>query len=258
MRIHFHTALRRCAPVWAAVAAFAAAPAPAQEQQAPAPTELSPVEINSKKNAGDVPYKTFYGMQALLQSFQPPEPRVIDLRLRLDFAGADAAARDAYLPDTWAVAVVGDTVDQVVPVSRGGYFVLPELKQAAEEKATIMFNTQTRKGRIDTAWKLRIAEGQTLSYASFAQAFEDVKFVQRQIPWYRLGLRGVRIVGYDGLRACFLPEGGRIEVDGKPAATTTDGGCQVLKYDPSATRASEARIAFIGPLDTVTLHEMPL
>lgn len=217
--------------------------------------ELSPVEISSKKNPGDVPYAPFLKQQAFLQSLLPPEPRVVDLRLRLSFTGITGPGRDAYLPDSWAVAIVGETQDHTIPIERGGYFLLPVVEQAAREKATLMFNTQTRKGFIDVAWKLRLKEGQVLSYADFAQAFDEVRRVQEQIPWYRIGLRAERIARFDGVKACFFTGDGRIEVGGQPAAARTEGMCQVLKFDPVMAAAGRNDIAFVGQLDTVTLHE---
>ena len=213
------------------------------------------MEITRKKNPGDLSYRTFFDIQSFVQARLPPEPRVIDLTLRVFFTDVAGAARDAYSPDTWAVAIVGETVDQTVPVSRGGYFLLPDLKQAAEERATIMFNTLTRSRTVDTAWKLRTGAGQTLAYADFAKALDEVRFVQQQLPWYRLGLRQMRLVGHDGLRACFHDGAGRIEIDGQAAATIVEGGCQLLKFDPARARDGRSVISFVGPLHIVTLHE---
>lgn len=240
----------------AALATFPAAGAAAQEKEAEPVRELSPVEITRKKNPGDLRYHVFFDMQSFVQSLMPPEPRTIDLQLRVKFTSVTGAARDDYLPDTWAVAIVGDTIDQTVPVSRGGYFLLPELKQDTAQGATIMFNTQTRKRVLGTAWKLRLTKEQTLPYAQFAKALDEVKSVQNQIPWYRLGLRGLRLVSYNSLRACFGSEGGRIDVGGQPADTIVEGGCQVLKFDPAIAREGQVNITFAGPLDIVTLHEV--
>ena len=254
------TARHRAALV--ALAAFSALPAAGlSAREAGASTgatpirQLAPVEIKRAKNPGDLPYTHFLESQTRLQSYLPPEPRVIDMRLRLSFTGIAGPARDDYLPDTWAVAIVGDTVDHTIAVNRGGYFVLPDLPEAARENATIMFNTQTRKNQLKVAWKLRIGEGQVLSYADFSRAFDEVKAVQDKIPVYRISMRDERTARFDGLRACFVAVAGRIEVDGRPAATSAEGSCQVLKFDPALAGAGEARIAFIGALDTVTLNE---
>jgi len=217
--------------------------------------DQSPVKINAKKYAGDLSYKSFYAMQALIQSFQPPEPRVIDFSYRLSFMDLSLAERDAYAPDSWAVAIVGDSFDQVVPVARGGYFVLPESQQAVQENATVMFNAQTRWRSLDVAFKLRVSPQQTLGYASFARAIQEFKVVQNQVPWYRNGLRAIRNARIDGLRACFSSPDARIEIDGAQAQTQVEGMCQVLKFDPAAARAGNATIAFIGQLDNVTLDE---
>lgn len=240
-----------------ALIALPAVGAPAHATEAGPARQMSPVEIKRKTNPGDLSYKTFFDIQTFIQSLLPPEPRVIDLGLRVLFTELSGAARDEYNPDSWAVAIVGETVDHTVPVSRGGYFLLPELKQAAAERATIMFNTQTRKRTVDTVWTMRIGATQTLAYANFAKALDEVRFLQKQIPWYRLGLRQLRLGAYDGLRACFLGEG-RIEVDGQAADTVIEGGCQVLRFDPALAAGGRADIRFVGPLHIVTLHEVSL
>lgn len=248
-------ARRRIVAIAASILAIVpAAGALAQASDPKAMRELAEVRVHRKTNAGDLPYKSFFALQAFVQSLLPRGPRVIDLRLRVNFASDKGPAYDEFQPRTWAVAIVGESVDHIVPVSRGGYFLLPELPDAAEEHATIMFNTPTREGRIALEWKLRVADGQTLSYARFAQAFDEVGKVQRKIPWDRPGMREARMVEYDGLKACFRASGGRIDVGGQAAAARTEGNCQVLKFDPETAKAGAADISFTGPLDIVTLH----
>ena len=218
--------------------------------------EQAPVKIHRKINLGDLPYKPFFSIQTYLQSLLPPEPRSIDLLGRVHFVAKSEAEKDLFAPESWAVAVVGNELDQVVPVHRGGYFLLPEVKLGLLEMGTIMFNTQTQKGKMSVAWKVRVPDTQALTYADFAKALEEVAGVQRQIPTYRYDLREIRRHGHNALRACFLNGRGRIEVDGRPAATIPDGACHVLKYDPAAARAGMAQIAFVGKLDLVTLKEV--
>ena len=233
-----------------------AAAAAAQQPEPIAADTLAPVEIRSKKNPGDLPYKGFYDVQAFVQSLMPPEPRVIDFTLRVAFTGLDEAEQDSYLPGSWSVAIVGDTVDHTVPVERGGYFILPALAQAAKERATIMFNAQTRKGYAGAGWKLRLAEGNTLPYPAFAQAFDEVKSVQKKIPWYRYGLREERSARFDALKACFGSGGGGIEIDGQPAPVQTRGACKVLKFDAGQAASKSSVIAFVGKLENVTLDRV--
>lgn len=254
---------RRIPALLALLAALGSAHAAAQDAaplDTPAVTEApagaqSPVKINAGKNAGDLSYKSFFGIQSLLQSFQPPEPRVIDFTYRLSFKEPDGAANDAYNPETWGVAIVGDTFDQVVPVGRGGYFVLPYLAQAVQESATVMFNAQTKWRSLNVAFKLRLSPEQTLAYADFAKAIDEFKIVQNQIPWYRIGLREIRNASIAGLRACFRSADARIEIDGVPAATRVEGLCHVLPFDPARAATGAATIGFVGPLDNVTLDE---
>ncbi|MGZ8291191.1 MAG: hypothetical protein ACXW2U_18380 [Telluria sp.] len=236
--------------------AIAAGGARAQEATAGSDTLLAPVEIRSKKNPGDLPYKGFYDIQNFVLSLQPAEPRVIDFSLRLSFTGIPDDEADSYLPTTWAVAIVGDTVDHTVPVSRGGWFTLPDLQQAAKERATIMFNTQTRKGYLGAGWKLRLAADNTLPYPSFAQAFDQVKSVQKKIPWYRYGLREEKAARFDALKACFGSAGGSIEIDGQAAPTQTRGTCKMLKFDAERAASKNSVIAFVGQLENVTLDRV--
>jgi hypothetical protein len=242
--------------ILALLIAIPVANAAAQDLDAKPVKELAPVTIKRTKNPGDLPYAGFRETFARLQSFLPPEPRVLDMKSRLSFTGLSESERDAYLPDTWAVAIVGDTIDHTIDIERGGYFVLPELEEAAKEKATIMFNAQTRKNFLNVAWKFRIAPGQTLPYADFAKAFDEVASVQKKIPLWRISLREERLARFDGLKACFHPGKGRIEVDRQPAATTSVGACEVLRFDPALARNEHVRIAFIGPLGIVTLNEV--
>lgn len=172
------------------LAAFPISGALAQETGAKAVKELSPITIHRTKNPGDLRYTSFFKHWNFLLSTLAPEPRVLDLRFRLSFTELAGPAKDDYRPATWAVAIVGDTLDHTIEVERGGYFVLPDLEQAIREQATIMFNTQTRKGYLNVAWKFRIGEGQTLSYADFAKAFDEVAAIQKQIPWYRISQIG--------------------------------------------------------------------
>ncbi|MGG7605630.1 hypothetical protein [Massilia sp. BKSP1R2A-1] len=237
------------------LAAFPISGAFAQEAAAGAVKELSPVTIHRTKNPGDLQYSYFLSGWKFLLSTLPPEPRVLDARLRLSFTELSGPARDDYLPTSWAVAIVGDTLDQAIEVERGGYFVLPELEQAVREKATIMFNARTRKEYINTAWKFRIGAGQTLSYADFAKAFDEVAGVQKRIPWYKASLHDEKVARFDSLKACFHPGEGRIEIDGRPADTIKAGSCQVLKFDPALARTGRPEIAFVGPLDIVTLWD---
>lgn len=212
--------------------------------------DMPTVKVHRKTNPGDLPYRSFFNIQNYVQSLMPRGRPVVDLRLRVNFASDKGPHYDRFDPKTWAVAIVGDSSDHIVPVTRGGYFLLPELRDAAHENATIMFNTPTREGRIALEWKLRISDRQTLSYADFAQAIDVVRTVQRKIPFNSSGLREVRMVEYDGLRACFRSNEGRILIDGKPVATTAEGTCQVLEFKA----IGQSEITFVGPLDIVTLN----
>jgi len=245
---------RAASAVLAVLLSFPAVPAPAQDAATPVLKPLPPIKIHRKSNPGDLPYKNFFRLQSFLQSLMPDGPRAVELQLRLNFAGEKGPAYDEFEPQSWAVAIVGEVTDHVVPVRRGGYFILPELRNAMRENATIMFNTPTRKGRVAVEWKLRLDETQSLSHADVANAMEQVRSVQRRIPGRHVALRELRVVEYDGVRACFLLDSGRIEVDGVPAATIDEGKCRVLKLEKTAAIAPSSTITFVGPLDIVTLN----
>lgn len=151
---------------------------------------------------------------------------------------------------------MSDATDQILSVSHGGYFLLPELRDAAHENATIVFNTPTRGGSNAVEWKVRIDDRQTLTYAEFAKALDEAGSVQRKIPFDRSSMREVHMVEYDKLRACFRSSDGRVIDGGKPATRTAEGNCQVLKLDAAATSANSSEIAFVGPRDVVTLNRI--
>lgn len=88
------------------------------------------VKIAKTKNPGDLPYDAFYKNQVRLIAYLPAEPRIIEFMSRASFNGIAREEKDDYSPHSWGVAIVGDSVDYVVPMIRGGYFVLPNLPEA--------------------------------------------------------------------------------------------------------------------------------
>lgn len=243
---------RRLSAALLSIAALGGVHAHAQEAPVQAPVAPTPIGIDTSRSAGDLPYKSFFTTQALLQSFLPPEPRTIDMRYRLSFRDPADAARIGDGTGPWAVAIVGTTFEQVVPVARGGYFLLPDLPQALRENATVLFNAQTQGRNLEAVFTLRLSAQQTLAYADFARALREFRAVQDQVPWYRFGLRAIRNAGMDGLKACFRSPDGRIEIDGAPAQVLAQGACQILRFDPAA---SGQTIGFVGQLENVTLHD---
>ncbi|MES2759425.1 MAG: hypothetical protein V4693_18790 [Pseudomonadota bacterium] len=231
------------------VAACLAAPAFAQDAS---DIVLAPVEIRSKRNAGDMPYLSAYKVQQRLLSLLPPEPRVSDIRMRVLFTSLAETAQDDFMPATWAVAVVGATFEQVVPVSRGGYFLLPEVPIATDADATLMFNTQTKKKTLSAVWTVRAKEGNALPYRDFARAIEEYEFVRRRIGVNELALRQIREHRPNALRACFANGEGAILVDGLASGAVARGSCWLLKFD-AAKGNGNAVISFTGVLAALTL-----
>jgi len=227
---------------------------PAAAQNA-LPAGASPLAGSARVNTGSLPYRASFDMQELLTSYQPPEPRIIDLTLRLALKEPDDLAPDAVPPAPPLATIVGDTLSHPIAISRSGYFLLPYLEWARQERAVVAFNMPTLSNQLQTAWTIRLAPGQALSYSDFGRALDEMKAVQENIPWYRFGLRQVRTSTQDGLKACFAGRDGRIEIDGQTVAATREDGCQVIPFDPAIAARGAAMIVFVGQLDTVTLHD---
>jgi hypothetical protein len=94
-----------------ALAACAVLPAVAQVSVR---ASLPQVEVRWKKNPGDCKYRDAYQLQRRVLSILPPEPRLIDFRIRVLFAGLNQVERDDFMPAKWGVAIVSDTVDHTV------------------------------------------------------------------------------------------------------------------------------------------------
>lgn len=227
--------------------AGACAPAFAQD-----PAAASSVEIRSRKNAGDMPYLSAYQVQRRLLSLLPPEPRVTDVRMRVLFTSLSQAEQDDFMPATWAVAVVGTTFEQVVPVTKGGYFLLPEVPIASDEDATLMFNTQTKKKTLSAVWTVRPRDGNTLPYRDFARAIDEYEVVRRKIGVNELGMRQLRDHRPNALRACFANREGAILVDGADAGAVARGSCWLLQFDADKA-GTPSLITFSGVLEALTL-----
>ena len=225
--------------------------------QAAQPAEVLPREIKiaAKKNPGDVRYDQFYDLQQRLIGYLPPEPRMFDAVQRVSFTRLSLEEQDAYEPPGWAVSIVGESIDETVPIRRGGYFVLPYLEDAYKGRASVMFKHQSKRNYTDTAWVMRIGESRQLTYADFGKALEQLREVQDTIPIIRaINYRVEKYSNYDGLKACFLDTSGAMLIDGNPAAHAVVGNCWVLRYDPKQANGGPL-IEFRGKLDIVTLIE---
>lgn len=228
---------------------LACAPLAAQE----AGTPLSAIKIVARKNPGDISYPSFLRTQRKLLSYLPLEPRKLDIMLRISFTELPMAEQDAYMPQTWGVSIVSDSVDETIQVRRGGYFVLPELPLAYQEGASVMLKEQSRRRWVDVGWVVRTDAGR-LPYADFGQAMKELRAVQKEISILSYALRAEKHGKYDTLKACFLDTGGQLLIGGKPAADATVGNCALLKFDPARATGGED-IVFAGPLDIVTIVE---
>jgi hypothetical protein len=236
----------------------APAPAPAARAGETRETQNTPgmpptVQVKARTNAGDLAYAWVFEDQRLLQGYLPANDRMVDFVWRISFREMKVSEQDAWTPQGWAVALVGDGFDQTVPVERGGYFVLPALP-LGRQGATIMFKEQSMKGKIAAGWIVHVGSSQSLSYADFGKAMEQVHAVQDAIPVQQAGLKPVRDSKYDGVKACFLDAGGAAFIDGQPVADARLGNCTILKFDPARAAGGQV-IEFRGALQVVTVVE---
>ena len=219
------------------VVAFPVMPAQAQDAGA-LPTDL---RARAKQYAG-LDYRAFHRVQQRLQTLLPPEPRLVDVWLQ------DARPeRDAWQPEGWNVAVLGRTLEQAVPVRRGGYFLLPGLAPEEEEGARIVFREPGRRRTLAIQWQLRVGADGRIGQRTLVEALGQLRTVQESIPFYAAALWREKNARYDGIKACFLAPGGAILVDGQPAPGPTVGDCRIMKIAPG-----EGTVAFTGELDIVT------
>lgn len=218
--------------------------------------ELSTVQIAAKKNKGDVSYHAFLKLQKRLIDYLPPEPRILSYLNRLSFTELKDAERDDFEAKTWGVSIVGDTVDYVIPMRRGGYFLIPELPDAIKERATLVFNSQTRKNFVGVAWQVNFRENQ-MPYTDFAKALSEVKEVQGKIKWYELlNFSTEKKAVFDSMKVCFVEDKGTISLGDQAGDVLSHGRCQYLKFDQKQVGESPL-IRFNGEVDIVTLEAFP-
>jgi hypothetical protein len=255
------------APVWTSprlacgvAACLSAALASAQDHEpsaagtAEAPRPAFTVTIKESKKFGDLPYRPFIESFRLLQSYQPPEPRLVDVLVRARYPAMSDTEQDAYVPTKWGVAIVSRSVDLTVPVRRGGYFVLPDVDAAYAEEGSILFREPTSKP-LYLYFSLRVGAGQRLRYADLGKASQQIDTLLGKISYFNSRLRHLKRDKHDAIKACFLDAGGDIRIDGRSVADTTIGNCKVLRIDPERVKSADV-IEFSGALDIVTFAEI--
>ncbi len=207
-----------------------------------------------KKKLGDVSYRTMWRLQKRVEAMLPKGAQMISPVLRLSVAGMGEFERTEFQPSSWAVAIVGKTVDALVPMRRGGYFVLPTLPQAQarNEDAIVMFNSPSSKNWFDVGWHVNIPSSGTLLYTQFGQALAELKLAQDEMPWWDIMVIPEKTARFNAIRACFTSEKGKILVAGFPAGHKLSPHCTLLAFNPDQVRADLA-IDFVGGLEYVTL-----
>ncbi|MGB9109143.1 MAG: hypothetical protein WCC39_10710 [Telluria sp.] len=224
---------------------------PASGTEAGTPTNT--VKVKARRNSGDQPYSHYFYYQGLVESYLPPRPHMIDFLYRISFTELSETEQDDYVPQGWAIALVGDGFEQTVPIARGGYFLLPKVS-ANHTGVTVMFKDQSDKAKIGIGWLVHVGPDQRLRYADFGKAMDEIHLAQHAMPYYHRALDATRSAKYDGLKACFFAPGGTLLIDGKPGAQATVGNCAIVKFD-SAKTAGDHVIEFQGPLQLATIVE---
>ncbi len=249
----------------AAIAAFAvfavfagvagAASAVAAPQEYTVGTDQSQgVSVPRKKKVGDVSYRTMWRIQQRTAAMLPRDATLIAPVLRLSLKGMGQHERTEFQPESWAVAIVGKTVDELVPMRRGGYFELPALPQAQSrsEDAVVMFNSKERTNWFDVGWQVHVPATGTLAYTQFGQALAELKRAQDDMPWWDIMVTAEKRARFDAIRACFTSDQGAILVAGQPAGHKLSRHCSLLAFDPKKVHGDPS-IAFVGGLEFVTL-----
>ncbi len=210
--------------------------------------------VPRKKKLGDVTYRTMWRLQKRVEAMLPKTATLISPVLRLSSAGMGPFERTEFKPESWGVAIVGKTVDERVPMWRGGYFALPSLPQAQvrTEDAIVMFNSTARKNWFDVGWHVNVPTSGTLSYMQFGQALAELKLAQSAMPWWDIMAIPEKSARFDAIRACFTSDQGKILVAGAQSGQKLTTHCTLLAFD-STMLNDNPPIAFAGGLDFVTL-----
>lgn len=207
------------------------------------------VDVNASGDYGELPYRYYVAAQRHLRRHLPKEP-LVDMWFRAAYPGMGEDQRDAFLPPGWALAIHSRSVDLEVPMQRGAFFRLPEIQEAWDEEATIMFREVNRPW-LGIWWTLRVPAGQRIAYADIGRARQQIAGVQRGISLYDGHFKKFKRDRYDAIKACFHGGSGQIWVAGKLAENAVRGNCKILFTDPARISGTEV-VEFDGPLSFVS------
>lgn len=249
--VHF-AALAVCAIFTVVGSAQSAVAAP--QEQADSTGQARGEQVPRKKKLGDVSYRTMWRMQQRIAAMLPRNATMISPILRLSLKGMAHCDRAEFQPESWAVAIVGKTVDASVQMRRGGYFEVPALPQAQarSEDAIMIFNSRERKNWFDVGWQVNVPSAGTLAYTQFGQALAELKHAQNDIPWWDIMAIPEKNAQFNAIRACFASDTGKILIGGEPAGKKISTHCSLLAFDPLRLDGDPA-IDFVGGLEIVTL-----
>jgi len=227
-----------------------------QAQEAPAPmqsVQVAGARIKDTAPSAELAYAGYIRDYSFLRKQLPRESRLIEIWERFHYASMSLADQDAYTPPHGSIAIVSQSVNETVPVRRGGYFILPQVGQAYLEEGTIQVRQAIDRHyhSMFVAFSLHLGADQRSSYAELGKAARQIDAVKGKISSYHVALTDLKRERHDAIKACFLGAGGAILVAGQPAADGASGDCKILALDPKRIASGEA-IEFSGPLDIVT------
>lgn len=240
-------------PGWADAAAPAGAASPVAAGSAVTVQPCHPGQ-QRKKQPGDLSYETMWRMQQRVSAMLPRGGDLITPVLRLSVSGADQRERNEFMPPSCGIAILGKTLDAVLPMRRGGYFEVPAIAQAQarSEAAIVRFNIEQKKKSFEVAWQLAIPGTGVIPYGQLSRAFDELRLAQHAMAWWDIMLMDEKRARFDAVRACFAHEGGAILVDGAAAGRPLSRHCALLPFDAAHARAN-APVTFVGDLESVTL-----
>ncbi len=228
----------------------------AQQQAAPVPVasvQVAGARIKGEAPGAELAYAGYIRDYSFLRKQLPRESRLIEIWEKFHYASMSLADQDAYTPPHGSIAIVSQSVNETVPVRRGGYFILPQVGQAYLEEGTIQVRQAIDRHyhSMFVAFSLRLGADQRTSYADLGKASRQIDAVKGKISSYHVALTDLKRERHDAIKACFLDAGGTILVAGQAVADGLSGDCKILALDP-ARIAGGAPIAFAGALDIVT------
>ncbi|HYD80721.1 MAG TPA: hypothetical protein VEC06_13000 [Paucimonas sp.] len=226
-------------------AAFADVP-PSAATGAAEPPET--IEVAGTKSPGSIEYKGLYKVQQVILGTLPPEPRHIDIKFR---TGRKDTVHGANGHSTSRLYLVGNDLDQPIPVDDNGFFILPELPPAYREKAIIQSNERKSEAALNLAILIRTNGRQRLPYRDLAQAIDEATQAASKLPWY-VRMLALGSAKFETAAFCFK-EGGGVKIGSASYMPDAKSRCARFDFD-RALAAQNADIEINGKLAYASLE----